>query len=159
MKKQSPPLCSKYENTPRGPNDTPSQPTISNTAHSPSESLKSCFVKRLEKERNLSKRANLKVKKNVLVWLSKVFREAVSQDRVHVGSAEIRTLIFLQIRISGLGYMQYFPEGVNPHTVSTNPCSNPLSRNPQLGGDARRQCPSHILSNLQLTFLIFIIII
>ena len=84
-----------------------------------------------------------------------MFREAISQGWVHVGSAEIRTLIFLQIRISGLGYMQYFPEGVNPHTVSTNPCSNPLSRNPQLGGDARRQCPSHILSNLQLTFYDF----
>jgi len=42
-----------------------------------------------------------------------VFREAISQGRVHVGSAEIRTLMFLQMRTSELGYMQYFP------TVST----------------------------------------
>jgi len=43
-----------------------------------------------------------------------MFREAVSQGWVHVGSVEIRTLIFLQIRISGLGYMQYIPKGKYP---------------------------------------------
>src|ERR1043165_860106 len=71
-----------------------------------------------------SKETNLKVKKNELVWLIKVFREAVSQDRVHVGSAEIRTLIFLQIRISGLGYMQYFPESSSVIIRHTQPQLN-----------------------------------